>query len=679
MITDRSTLALSEGAIQLSNRTITTMLTTAIAVTMLLGGCASTPQISGLTLKVKDSESMEIKENSRVLPGSSLKVSEISGIGTKGESHSLKQNDYSVQVKGGKYNAETGEFELEKNLARIPSDGYEISVEHSNGVRTVQKFLPDVARIQGPAAREVESFEAKLLWEKDGTKYEITEGTPLIPGEQYELQTSVRDQEGRLFSTTRPTFPIPDARLDTDMSGFSSSGESLTKLVAKDQDVSRGSNRVGDIVAGDETGPEQQGDGSSMDSYKINVTYEGNDALSATLTFPYDPAIANGPDSNVVTSVELTGELSDISTIGPGEVKELGVSVSDIKGRSWVLGMEGKGSHYDHQYPLPQSRVSIAVENGDYHPGSQEISFNADAKSMLGQKFGVKVNYDEVESVAQRSYSPDFLSIVPLMDGDELLFPGQSGNSGRDGREGQTGSRGNESNREFGRAGDGRAGGHGTAGQNGARGLPGPNIRIVAREIRTLDAVTRLVLFEVRVPGEPPKFYVRQLDDLPVNIISQGGKGGSGGKGGIGGEGGNGGDGYFSGAGGDGGNAGAGGDGGDGGNGGNLSVILSTRELERTFVLDSQGGLGGTGGVEGISGQPGIPGSVDMWQVDEKKNEKRTTLPESGAYGNEGNIGYIGRDGHSGIPGAIEMNVDEDQSAALIRRTPEEIKYVVIY
>ena len=66
MITDKSTLALSEGAIQLSNRTITTMLTTAIAVTMLLGGCASTPQISGLTLKVKDSESMEIKEK---LPG----------------------------------------------------------------------------------------------------------------------------------------------------------------------------------------------------------------------------------------------------------------------------------------------------------------------------------------------------------------------------------------------------------------------------------------------------------------------------------------------------------------------------------------------------------------------------------------------------------------------------------
>ena len=679
MFNNSSTLSLIEGGVQLSYRKITTLVTTAISMALLIGGCVSAPQISDLTLKVRDSESRELKENSQVLPGSTLKLSEILGIGTKGESHPLAQKDYSVQVKGGKYNAGTREFKLEGDPARIPSDGYEITVEHTNGVRTVQKFIPDIARIQGPAAHEVESFEAKLLWEKDGAKYEITAGTPLIPGEKYELQTNVSDKGGRSFSTTMPTFPVPDARLNTELTGFKSTGESLTNLVAGKQAASGDRNRGGDSAVSEEAGAGQTSGRSNMDSYKIKVSYVDNDALSATLTFPYDPAIANGPGSNIVSSVELTGELSDVSTIGPGEVKELGVSVNDINGRSWVLGMEGKGSHYDHQYPLPKSRISIDVENGDYHPGSQKISFNADARSMLGQKFGVKVKYDQLESVAQRSYSPDFLSIVPLMDGDEILFSGQFGNSGRDGREGQKGSRGNESNREFGRAGNARAGGHGTTGQNGARGLPGPNIRVVAREVRTLDAVTRLALFEVRVPGEPPEFYVRKLNDLPVNVVSQGGKGGAGGQGGAGGEGGNGGDGYFSGSGGDGGNAGAGGDGGDGGNGGNLSVILSTRELERTFVLDSQGGHGGTGGVEGIAGQPGIPGSVDMWQVDEKKNEKRTTLPESGAYGNEGNIGYTGRDGHSGIPGNIEMNVDEDQAAALIRRTPEKIKSVVIY
>ena len=209
---------------------------------------------------------------------------------------------------------------------------------------------------------------------------------------------------------------------------------------------------------------------------------------------------------------------------------------------------------------------------------------------------------------------------------------------------------------------------------------PGPNLRVLAREVRTIDAQTRLVLFEVRAPGTRPEYYVRTIDAPPVTIVTHGGTGGTGGDGGGGGNGGDGGDGYYSGDGGDGGNAGGGGDGGDGGNGGTLNLILTTHELEKAFILDSQGGAGGSGGQEGLAGQPGIPGSVDEWTTgDEVKPPKDAPPPEVGAYGNEGNIGYTGRSGHDGLPGMVELSVDESQASALVRRVPEEIREVVLY
>ena len=118
-------------------------------------------------------------------------------------------------------------------------------------------------------------------------------------------------------------------------------------------------------------------------------------------------------------------------------------------------------------------------------------------------------------------------------------------------------------------------------------------MRIVAREVRTVDALHSLVLFEIRQPGTSPSYYVREMDGNPVTITSRGGRGGHGGEGGSGGEGGDGGDAYFSGHGGDGGDAGAGGDGGEGGNGGGITLYLSSYDLEQAFILDSIGGLGG--------------------------------------------------------------------------------------
>ena len=284
--------------------------------------------------------------------------------------------------------------------------------------------------------------------------------------------------------------------------------------------------------------------------------------------------------------------------------------------------------------------------------GTSQVRFNADrprdARPGVPHHGPLR---DDPRLTLDRVYEPDFLSIVPLMAEDDLGYSGTGGRAGRDGRDGQQGSRGNDSARVLGRAGDGRAGGHGTAGQNGARGSPGPNLRVIAREVRTIDARERLVLFEVRAPGVRPEYYIRSIDAPPVTIVSHGGPGGRGGGGGNGGQGGNGGDGYYSGDGGDGGNAGGGGDGGDGGNGGTINLILTTHELEKAFVLDSRGGAGGLGGEEGRAGQPGIPGSVDSWAADDEKQGRDLPPPEVGAYGNEGNIGYTGRAGHDGLPG----------------------------
>ena len=262
------------------------------------------------------------------------------------------------------------------------------------------------------------------------------------------------------------------------------------------------------------------------------------------------------------------------------------------------------------------------------------------------------------------------------MSADTLPFPGQSGRSGRPGRDGQTGSSGNDANRVLGRAGDGRTGGHGTSGQTGGRGSPGPNLRVVAREVRTIDAATRLVLFEVRAPGAAPAYHIRKLDGPPVTITARGGDGGPGGTGGRGGDGGDGGDGYFSGNGGDGGNAGNGGDGGDGGNGGNINLILGSHDLESAFILDTAGGRGGEGGQVGVSGSPGIPGSNDQWTDEAPKD---LAPPESGGYGNEGNIGHTGRPGHDGMPGNANFDVAEAQAGALVRRAPAELTDVILY
>ena len=631
------------------------------ALLLMLGaaGCASTSPVSKVQFTLVNPESEVMAPNARLLPGAKLKLANITLTDQQGESRSSADGqELSVEVKGGTYDSATQEVHFSADRSEVPADGYEVAVVHPDGARSVQRFEADFARVDGPDPEDVAAFDASLMWRKDGALYEIPEGTSLIPGEEYELHAEASDVHGRKFKSTESDYPIPGDRLDTALTGFHPSNLNENGLVAQD------------------------GLDAGQASYRVDVAYGGENGQSRSLAFNYDPAIPQGPAPEMVAGLDIVGELASENLISPGAVKTLEVKVTDTVGRSWNLVMEGNGSHSTNEFPLPHSRLGIQMENADYGHATSEVRFDSDARGMLGKTYRVMVTYaEDPRLVVEKTFSPDFLSIVPIMEEDELTYTRAGGHSGREGRDGQQGSQGNDSGRVLGRAGDGRAGGHGTSGQNGARGSPGSNLRIIAREVRTIDAKERLVLFEVRAPGMLPEYYLRLIDAARVTVVTRGGTGGLGGVGGTGGDGGGGGNGYYSGDGGDGGNAGGGGDGGDGGNGGTIILILTTHELEKVFVLDSQGGAGGPGGDEGVSGQPGIPGSIDSWMADSDMAKKLKDLPppEVGAYGNEGNVGYTGRAGHDGLPGLVQLKVDETRAAALVRRVPEELRKMILY
>ena len=621
-------------------------------------GCVAPPKFTQIDFQVLDPRQQALAEDMLVVPGSSAKLERVTVTSNTGESRTLDDaGEYAVEVRGGTYDPTTGEVHFSRDENEVPTQGYEVAIVHADGLRTVKRFQADFARINGPAADDLVSFDIDLVWHRDGKTYTIPAGNALIPGESYRLYAVAVDKQGRKFYTTDSDYPIPPERIETDLTHFGRNGDSGFGL---------GADRLST---------------SDQDEYRIDAAYGRGKAFAKTLTFRYDPAISQGPHPDLVAAMEILDDLGADGPISPGDISQLRVKVTDTAGRGWILGMDGRGSHVDNTFPLPPSRIDVVVDNGVYDSRSRKVRFEGDAKGMVGKTYGLAVAYANHPGVVVRKvFQPDFLSIVPLMEQDDLTYIGQTGHSGRAGRDGRDGSRGKDTNRVMGRAGDGRSGGHGTSGQNGARGSTGPNLRVVAREVRTIDAKTRLALFEVRVPGAPPEYFVRLLEEAPVSIISRGGAGGSGGAGAKGGTGGNGGNGYYSGDGGDGGSAGGGGDGGDGGGGGTITVILATHELERAFVLDSQGGPGGDGGVEGVAGQPGIPGSVARWtKNDSDKDKEDLPPPETGAYGNEGNIGHTGRTGHAGLAGLVSMTVNEEQAAALVRRLGEELRSVVLY
>ena len=625
-----------------------------------LCGCAA-PQVVNVEFSVVDPEQQAVQENALVRPGSSLTLSSIVAILSDGNRSALAEDgSYVVTVSGGTYNAATREVHFSGDPADIPAQGYQVIIQHVDGAATVMRFRPDLAAIFGPEPGDVVSFEVNLEWSRNGQSYAITEGTPLIPGEAYSLYAVVRDAQGRTFETGRDGNPVPAARLATMLSNLTAGGDDGSVLVA--------------------------GSGAPGQAYRIEVRYGGDAAHARVLSFPVDTAIAEGPAPETVTRVEIVGDLDSDASIPPGDEKLLQVLVTDIRGRSWLLNMEQAGSHADNRFRLPGSRLEVLVVNGIYDASTghvrfdgvdRETPFDADRETVV-RTYGVEVRYDFNPLQADsREYGADYLAIVPLMETDELVYVDQDGIDGPSGHNGQDGTRGNDTDRETGRGGSGSSGGNGTNGQPGGRGTPGPHVRVVARTGYTLDLDrnTELLVFEVRVQGAPPEYYVRTMNDPQLRILSRGGNGGNGGSGGNGGNGGNGGDGYFSGSGGNGGSAGGGGNGGDGGDGGNVEVVVPFYGLQAVFVPASEGGAEGLGGAEGIAGQMGNPGSVDNWDAAEIPANQ--ALPEVGAYGNPGNTTQSRGSGNGGRAGAAGFVVDLDEAQALARYAPVFIRSVV--
>lgn len=660
----------------------------ALVVALALGGCATTSPITQVSFTPQSAQGSALEENARIRPGSSVGLSRIMGLQADGKSVDLSDDPgVQVTVKGGAYDRTARQVTFSDDRASVPGLIYEITVTAANGVTSTKRFIADFALIDGPEPQDAAGSSAYLLWREGEGAVAIPTATALIPGVVYELRVDVTDRLGRTFSTADENMNLPVRRLDIKTEGFDRIDPAALKFKARN------------------VGPGMR---PGVPGYQISVQYKGNESALENLAYRYDPAIPDGPVAAQVAAVYADSELANASSIIPGQSVPLNLVVEDVRGRKWRLNKPGAGSHESNEFALPHRRIAVSVENGSFD--GRQVKFSADAKGMLGKQYVVRVEYLEfvelggstaagevggaptadadtkaaisVLSPLEYEFAPDFLGVVPLLQEDALEYTGKPGADGNIGRDGRDGSRGGNMSGALGRGGDGRSGGSGTAGQTGARGTPGPRLRIVAREVRTVDAAHSLVLFEIRQPGTSPSYYIRKLDGSPVTITSRGGRGGHGGAGGNGGDGGDGGSAYFSGHGGDGGDAGAGGDGGEGGNGGGITLYLSSYDLEQAFILDSIGGLGGDGGAEGSTGSPGIPGSIAQWETEEAqkiREDEELPLPQIGGYGNEGNIGYTGRRGHDGIGGETEIILDADQAAAMVRRVPRELQEVILF
>ena len=639
---------LKSGSLTRGARSIALLTAICMAVS-----CAVAPTIRSVNFTLADAW----LEGSPIAPGARTRIIEVSMTDDEGNVTVLRDPaSYTVEVEGGIWDRATGEVAFSRLESKIPATGYAITVIPSIApeIRAVKRFVADWALVKGPEPDDLQSFDVKLIWkdEEDGD-WQITDEMSLIPGAEYRLLITAHDKAGRRFSTDGFGLPLPSARVRMRLLLLTAKADDWTSLAA--------------VKPTFETTTE----------FRIEASYGGDDRFARVLTFPYDPAIADGPGPLNVSSIEILGELADDSrAVPPGSTKPINVRVTDVSGRSWLLSKRDAGSHVTREYPLPQTRIDVQVEHGEYIYDDEgpRVTFSPDAKAMFGRKFAVQISYRSNPLIAVRKdFEPDFLSIVPIMTTSELIFGGTKGRDGADGRDGQNGNEGSQGTQKFGRGGDGGDGRHGSHGQDGGRGGPGPDVRIIAGEVRTVDYEERLVVFEVREGGLTPRYFVRRFDNANVRISSLGGAGGNGGRGGNGGHGGDGGEGYIAGTGGDGGDGGNGGNGGDGGNGGRIHLVSATSELERKFELSAPGGLGGMGGRDGTPGAAGTPGSVDAWEDDSDPKEP----PAPGSHGSEGNFGHVGHNGNDGLSTSPVLEANSEEFKDLLDGLPDTLQSVI--
>ena len=622
-------------------------LSAALMIAGLLAGCSTPGRINVVSIE-PIAGGLDAKQ--RIVPGKQVplevRIRDKDGKVFSTSDNSLAWDDLDITAANATFDRASGRITFLQDISQSPDTRYKINVayKHAPEIKGVLSVVPDWALILGPAAADVASMIVAVEGYKDGDR--------MAPGQILPLKVEVKDNEGRYFGLGDAKNNLPIERLDIETVNMDFSRQNLTLSGINDRKSVEG---VG---------------------YAVTVKYRGNPIQTYTAQFQPDFQLVEGPDAKDVQDIYFGEPTAKVTSAIPGAAVPLQFQVKDREGRVYTYPRQG------NQPTLLASRMRIIGENLVHDEAGSQLKLNDGYQAMVGKAYKVFATYEgRDDMVTSHVIQPDFLRGLPLMDSHSIEL---KGNRGADGRAGQNGSDGpNGSASPVGLGGAGASGTDGTHGGPGRNGQHGPSIQVLSQEVRTLDGQTRLALIEVTGPGQSPKYFLRQLNERPLEVTSIGGAGGDGGNAGNGGNGGSGGDGkYGGGSGGRGGNGGNGGNGSNGGNGGKVLVLVSTPDMETAFVPLSRGGEGGKGGDGGIGGKGGSAGSILVAKQD-KENQDRTSsqqvpLAATGSEGSSGANGAYGVPGNSGDDGSVEIRVDQ-KAGDVIRRAPKSLVENVLY
>jgi hypothetical protein len=612
----------------------------------LLAGCTTPGGINAVSLQPIASG---VDAKNRIVPGKEtafeVRIKDKDGKTFSTIDNSLSWDDLEITAANARFDRASSKLTFGQDVGQTPDSRYKIRVTYKPApdIKGELSIVPDWALILGPAASDVASMFVAVEGFKDGDR--------MAPGQILPLKVEVKDNEGRYFGLGDSKNTLPIERLDIETINMDFSRQNFTLSGINDRKT-----------------VEPAG-------YSVSVKYRGNPIQSYSARFQPDFQLVEGPDAKDVQDIYFGEATATVISAIPGSVVPLQFQVKDTAGRVYSYPRQGNNP------TLLPSKMRIIGENLSYDEAGVLLKLNDNYQAMVGKSYKLFATYEgRDDMVTNHVIQPDFLKGLPLMESHVIEL---RGNKGTDGRPGQNGSHGaNGSVSPVGLGGAGASGTDGTHGGPGRNGQHGPSIQVLAQEIRTLDGQKRLSLIEVTGPGQAPKYYMRQLNERPLEVSSIGGGGGDGGAAGNGGNGGNGGDGkYGGGSGGRGGNGGNGGNGSNGGNGGKVLVLVSTPDMETAFVPLSRGGEGGKGGDGGIGGKGGSAGSILYVQADSDKqsnNTQQAPLAATGSEGSSGANGAYGVPGNNGDDGAVEIRVDQ-KAGDVIRRAPKSLVQNILY
>jgi hypothetical protein len=613
----------------------------------LLSGCVTNGQINVASIQPIAS-GLDAKQ--RIVPGKStafeVRIKDKEGKVFSTSDNSLSWDDLEITATNASFDRASGKLTFRQDIGQLPESRYKINVTYKPApdIKGELSVLPDWAMLLGPAPGEVASMLVGVEGFKDGDR--------MAPGLSLPLKIEVKDIDGRYFGLGDAKHALPIERLDIETVNMDFSRQNLSLSGSTDKKALEGA------------------------GYGVTVKYRGNPIHAYTARFQPDFQLIEGPDAKNVQDLYFGDATLKVTSAVPGSQIPLQFQIKDRDGRVYTYPRQG------NQPTLLASRMRIIGENLSYDEATSQLKLNDNYAAMVGKTYKLFATYEgRDDMVTSHVIQPDLLHGLPLMEGHAIELQGNKGSDGRAGQNGSSGPNGSAS--PVGLGGAGASGTDGTHGGPGRNGQHGPSIQVLSQEVRTLDGQNRLALIEVTGPGQSPKYFLRQLNDRPLQITSIGGAGGDGGNAGNGGRGGNGGDGkYGGGSGGRGGNGGNGGNGSNGGNGGKVLVLVSTPDMETAFIPLSQGGEGGKGGDGGVGGKGGAAGSILAAQPEASSqgnsNAQQVPLAATGSEGSSGANGAYGVPGNRGDDGSVEIRVDQ-KAGDVIRRAPKSLVENVLY